>query len=119
MYMPMEDGTEKPLYVLQRININVFKEPGQVMENIFGVTEFVHVIRKEGGDPDRETLAYIKTKSGDTYFEDDEGQPWRCAIFIANSVCYQMVERPEQFYQSAAVLVIFKAAGRISGRESV
>ena len=66
-YMPMEDGTEKPLYVLQRININVFKEPGQVMENIFGVTEFLRdVIRKEGGDPDRETLAYIKTKSGDT-----------------------------------------------------
>ena len=28
VYMPMEDGTEKPLYVLQRININVFKEPG-------------------------------------------------------------------------------------------
>ena len=26
VYMPMEDGTEKPLYVLQRININVFKE---------------------------------------------------------------------------------------------
>ena len=102
VYMPMEDGTEKPLYVLQRININVFKEPGKVMENIFGVTEFLRdVIRKEGGDPDRETLAYIKTKSGDTYFEDDEGQPWRCANFIANSVCYQMVERPEQFYQSA------------------
>lgn len=102
VYMPMEDGTEKPLYVLQRININVFKEPGQVMENIFGVTEFLRdVIRKEGGDPDRETLAYIKTKSGDTYFEDDEGQPWRCAIFITDSVCYQMVERPEQFYQSA------------------
>lgn len=63
--MPMEDGTEKPLYVLQRININVFKEPGKVMENIFGVTEFLRdVIRREGGDPDRETLAYIKTKSG-------------------------------------------------------
>ncbi|MDO4602498.1 MAG: phosphotransferase [Eubacteriales bacterium] len=102
VYMPLEDGTEKPMYVLQRINIHVFKEPGQVMENIFGVTEFLRdVIRKEGGDPDRETLAYIKTKSGETYFEDDEGQPWRCAIFIANSVCYQMVERPEQFYQSA------------------
>ena len=102
VYMPMEDGTEKPLYVLQRININVFKEPGQVMENIFGVTEFLRdVIRREGGDPDRETLAYIKTKSGETYFEDAEGLPWRCANFITDSVCYQMVERPEQFYQSA------------------
>lgn len=102
VYMPTESGKDEPFYILQRINNNVFKEPGQVMENIFGVTEFLrNVIRREGGDPDRETLSFIKTKSGETYFEDDEGQPWRCSNFIANSVCYQMVERPEQFYQSA------------------
>ena len=35
VYMPDEDGTDKPLYVLQRVNINVFKNPAQVMENIF------------------------------------------------------------------------------------
>ena len=34
------------------------------MENIFGVTEYLrNVIRQEGGDPDRETLSYIKTKA--------------------------------------------------------
>lgn len=102
VYMPSEGGEDEPFYILQRINRNVFKEPAQVMENIFGVTEYLRkVIRQEGGDPDRETLSYIKTKSGDNYFEDDEGQPWRCSNFISNSVCYQMVERPEQFYQSA------------------
>ena len=102
VYMPGEDGTDEPLYVLQRVNIHVFKNPAQVMENIFGVTEYLRdVIRREGGDLDRETLSYIKTKSGDTYFEDDEGQPWRCLNYVANSVCYQLVERPEQFYQSA------------------
>lgn len=102
VYMPSEDGTDKPYYILQKVNTNVFKEPGQVMKNIFGVTEFLRdVIRSEGGDPDRETLSYIKTKSGDNYFEDGAGQPWRCSNFIEHSVCYQMVERPEQFYQSA------------------
>lgn len=102
VYMPDEDGTDKPLYVLQRVNINVFKNPAQVMENIFGVTEYLRdVIRQEGGDLDRETLSYIKTKSGDAYFEDDQGQPWRCLNYVSNSVCYQFVERPEQFYQSA------------------
>lgn len=102
VYMPDADGTDVPLYVLQRVNINVFKNPAQVMENIFGVTEYLRdVIRKEGGDLDRETLSYIKTKSGDTYFEDDQGQPWRCLHYVPNSVCYQQVERPEQFYQSA------------------
>ena len=47
------------------------------------------------------TLSYIKTKSGENYFEDADGQPWRCLHYVPDSVCYQMVERPEQFYQSA------------------
>lgn len=102
VYMPTEQGTEEPFYVLQRINTNVFKQPGQVMDNIFGVTEYLRdVIRKEGGDPDRETMSCIKTKNGENFFEDDQGQPWRCSNFITNSMCYQTVEEPEQFYQSA------------------
>lgn len=100
VYMPTEDG-DKFAYILQRVNNNVFKDPSGVMENIFGVTEYLReVIRKEGGNPDRETLSCIKTKTGDTYYEDCDGQPWRSYHYIANSVCYQMVENKEQFYQS-------------------
>ena len=102
VYMPGENGDELS-YVLQRVNSNVFKDPAGVMENIFGVTEYMRgVIRREGGDPDRETLSYIKTKSGATYFEDGEGEPWRCYNYISDSVCYQLVEDPEQFYQSGS-----------------
>ena len=102
VYMPDHDGNDVPLYVLQRININVFKSPDQVMDNIFGVTEYLRsIIRWDGGDLDRESLSYIKTKSGDSYFEDEKGQPWRCLHYVPNSVCYQQVEKPEQFYQSA------------------
>ena len=86
-----------------RVNSNVFKDPAGVMDNIFNVTEYLrNVIREEGGDPDRETLSAIKTKDGSTYFEDSEGQPWRSYHYIPNSVCYQLVEEPEQFYQSAS-----------------
>lgn len=102
VYMPEQNGQDVPRYVLQRINTNVFKNPDQVMDNIFGVTEYLrNVIRQNGGDLDRETLSYIKTKDGESYFEDDNGQPWRCLHYVPNSVCYQQVERPEQFYQSA------------------
>lgn len=102
VYMPGEDGDELS-YVLQRVNSNVFKDPAGVMENIFGITEYLRgVIRAEGGDPDRETLSYIKTKTGCNYFEDAEGEPWRCYNFIPDSVCYQKVEQPEQFYQSGS-----------------
>lgn len=101
VFMPMENGEDELSYVLQRINRNVFKNPREVMENIFGVTEYLRQsIRADGGDPDRETLSYIKTKSGENYFEDTEGQPWRCYNFIPDSICYQSVEKPEQFYQS-------------------
>ena len=110
-----------PRYVLQRVNIHVFKNPAQVMENIFSVTEYLReVIRKEGGDLDRETLSYIKTKSGDTYFEDADGQPWRCLHYVPNSICHQTVEEPQQFYQSARSFAsISKAAGRLSGGASL
>lgn len=102
VYMPV-DGEDEFSYILQRVNRNVFKDPAGVMENIFGVTEYLrNVIREEGGDPDRETLSCIKTKNGCTYFEDNEGQPWRCYNYISNSVCYQLVEEPEQFYQSGS-----------------
>lgn len=102
VYMPDQDGSDVPLYVLQRININVFKKPDQVMANIFGVTEYLrNIVREDGGDLEREALSYIKTKDGQNYFEDDHGRPWRCMHYVPNSVCYQQVERPEQFYQSA------------------
>ena len=56
--MPGSEGVDVPRYVLQRVNIHVFKNPAQVMENIFSVTEYLReVIRKEGGDLDRETLS--------------------------------------------------------------
>ena len=44
-------------YLLQRINVNVFKKPIELMENVCGVTSFLREkIEKEGGDPTRETL---------------------------------------------------------------
>ena len=43
VYMPGEEGDE-PSYVLQRVNSNVFKDPDGVMENIFGVTEYLRSV---------------------------------------------------------------------------
>ncbi len=102
VYMPAESGEEELAYVLQRVNKYVFKNPAHVMENIFGITEYLRQsIRAAGGDPDRGTLSYIKTRAGENYYEDAKGLPWRCYNYIPDSVCYQAVERPEQFYQSA------------------
>lgn len=96
------DGAGDLRYVIQRINTTVFKNPREVMENIFGVTEYLRQrILARGGDADRETLNYLTTKTGAYYFEDTQGSPWRCYHYIQNSVCIESVRNPMDFYQSA------------------
>ena len=95
------DGAGTLSYVIQRINTEVFKKPQEVMENIFGVTEYLRArILARGGDADRETLNYIKTKTGAPYFEDADGGPWRCYNYIPDSVCIESVRTPKDFYNS-------------------
>lgn len=101
VYMSVPGGDELR-YVIQRINTDVFKDPHAVMENIFGVTEYLRRrIMERGGDADRETLNYIKTKTGENYFEDAAGSAWRCYNYIPDSVCIESVSDPMDFYNSA------------------
>ena len=89
-------------YILQRMNTEIFKKPDEVMENILGVTAFLEKkIRERGGDPERETLNVILTKTGKAYYRDSEGQCYRMFIFIDDAFGYDAVERPEDFYESA------------------
>ena len=95
----MDNGVQ---YVLQRINKNVFKRPDLLMENYVGVTQFIRKkIEKMGGDPMREVLNAIYTKDGKPYTIDEEGQYWRLLVYVTESMSYDKVEKPEQFYDSA------------------
>ena len=96
-------------YVLQKINKNVFKRPDLLMENYVGVTEFLHKkIEQAGGDTDRETLNVIKTRDGKSYYLDGEGEYYRLTKFVTDSMSYDKVERPEQFYESAVAFGNFQ-----------
>ena len=47
-------------YILQRINISIFKNPDELMDNIENVTAFLKKkIIAAGGNPERETLTVI------------------------------------------------------------
>ena len=95
----MDNGVQ---YVAQRINKNVFKRPDLLMENYVGVTKFIRKkIEEMGGDPLREVLNAIPTKEGKPYHLDEEGQYWRLLVYVTDSIGYDKVERPEQFYDSA------------------
>lgn len=93
-------------YVLQQINDNVFKNVEDLMNNVFAVTSYLRkIIEKNGGNPDRETLHYIKTKDGKKLFKTENGF-YRAYIFVEDSVSYDTVDSPE----------IFKSSGIAFGR---
>lgn len=100
-YYQMDDGSMRRT-ILQRINTDVFKKPDELMENIQGVTAFLRErIARDGGDPERETLTILPTAQGESYMTDEEGRAWRCYRFVEDTVTYQLVEKPEDFYTVA------------------
>ena len=99
--MIREEGGQEYWYILQKINDGIFKDPVALMKNIEGVTEFLRKeIIKNGGDPDRETLTLVPAKDGKKYYQDGQGKYWRTYLFIRGATCYDLVQKPEDFYQS-------------------
>ena len=78
--------TEKPRYILQRINTNVFKNPDELMQNVENVTDFLRKkIIENYGDPERETMTIIKTVDGKNYFAVDKDNVFRVYKFISGT----------------------------------
>lgn len=109
-YMILADLPDgEKIYILQRINTNVFKNPELLMENFVSVSEYLaEQIKKNGGDPEREALTVIKTLDGKNYYLDDGGMAWRLLTYITDSVSYDKVEDPSQFYESAVAFGNFQ-----------
>ena len=84
------------VYVLQRINKNVFTDPIAVMENVSAVTDF---LRKTLKLP-RETLHFIRTDENLRYYIDEHEDCWRCYEFT-DGICLEAPESDEDFYESA------------------
>ena len=106
--MKHADGT-KTAYVLQRINKNVFKNPAQLMENYVSVTRFIRKqIEAEGGDPMREVINVVPTVDGDFFTVSSDGGYWRLLVYVTDSLSYDKVEKPEQFYASAVAFGHFQ-----------
>jgi len=99
----------KSEYILQKINHKVFKKPAELMANYVGVTEYLRkAIEAVGGDVEREALNVIKTKDGQNYYCSEEGEYWRMLLFVPDSMSYDKVEKPEQFYESAVAFGNFQ-----------
>ena len=83
-------------YILQKISGNAFKDIPALMENVCRVTEFL----RERTDNPREVVSLIPTKDGESYVVF-EGEYWRIYDFLEGTICLQLPESEEDFYQSA------------------
>ena len=102
-----DSGVKK--YVIQKINTNVFKDVDALMNNVFSVTEFLkHKIEKNGGDPERKSLNFVKTKDGKKYYRSSEGECFRAYVFVSDSVCYDSADTPEMFKTSGKAFGCFQ-----------
>ena len=96
-------------YVVQRINKNVFTQPDKLMENYVAVTDYLRqIVAQQGGDVDREVIRVIYSKEGKSYAVDPSGEYWRVITCIENSMSYDKVEKPVQFYDSAVAFGNFQ-----------
>jgi aminoglycoside phosphotransferase (APT) family kinase protein len=88
-------------YILQRINHNIFTNPIALMENIQYVTS--HLAAKVSGEQDRDRLVLTLIPSHDeqAWYTDDYGNYWRAYRFIEKAHTYDVVESPNQAFQTA------------------
>ena len=96
-------------YSLQHMNRSVFENPELLMNNILHVTEYLKErIKDQGGNPQRETLDFVRAKNGDPYFIDSFGEYWRAYHFIENAYALEEVSDPQDFYESAVAFGHFQ-----------
>ena len=93
----LSDGTA---IILQRINDRVFRDVPRLMENIARVTNH---LRAKLGDPSREALRLVPTRSGHSFWRDGNGHAWRAFRFIDGARTYQTCTRPELAREAARV----------------
>jgi hypothetical protein len=102
-------GSKDKRYILQRMNGDIFKNPTELMENVIGVTSYLRKkIIASGGDPERETLNFLPTLDGKSFYTDTKGHSWRVCGFVEDTICLESVSKPDDFYQSAVAFGNFQ-----------
>lgn len=96
----------KPYYVLQRINAGVFNNVPGLIENKVAVSHHIH--KKLRNTPKKtqeyQALIYVKTKTGASYFQSDDGSFWNMMLFIDDSVTFEKAANEKIAYEGGQIL---------------
>lgn len=98
-------------YLLQRINHHVFKDVPLLMNNLVIVTD--HLRKKLNGLPqqavDKSVLTVIKTKNGEPYLLDQNGNYWRAFYFLNGTKSYDLVTTEKQAFEGGKAFGNFQS----------
>lgn len=102
-YKVVTEKPDKPDYVLQRINHNIFQNVEMLQKNIEAVTAHIRkkLIASKEEDIDRKVLTFIKASNNKTYWFDGENY-WRIMIFIPRAKTYETVNPEFSYYAGVA-----------------
>ena len=94
-------------FILQCIADKIFNPIDKLMNNIVLVTEYcAKNIKRKGGDPNRETINIIYAKDNKP-FVFYLNRYYRLMNYIDNSIAYQVVKEPKDFYNCALAFANF------------
>lgn len=88
-------------YILQKINVNVFSNPVEMMKNIDAVTSHIeNKIENSELAGKRQVLRYFKTADENFCYVDEDGGYWRLCPFIEKSVTYNISNDPAVLFST-------------------
>tara|TARA_R110001599_G_scaffold58396_2_gene160962 strand:- start:3141 stop:4226 length:1086 start_codon:yes stop_codon:yes gene_type:complete len=97
--------TQKPYYILQKINNTVFPNSKAIIENKTCVSQ--HLQDKLKHLPiekiQRKVLCFVKAKDSTFFYEDKEGDFWNVSIFIEDSITYLKTENAQIAFEAGKI----------------
>ena len=85
------------VYILQRINKNIFKHPEVIAKNLRIADDHLKKFHPEYLFP-----STLRTADNKEMAYDDEGFPWRLFPYIKNSTTFDSVDSPEEAFSAAS-----------------
>ena len=105
-------ATTEENYILQRINTAVFKEPVLLMDNFVKVSKHIagKIAAEKNADPNcrRRFLQVISSFKDEPFFIDNDGNFWRCYIFVDEARTYDVLENSSQAFAAAKAFGAFQ-----------
>lgn len=98
-------------YTLQHLNTNIFKDPAGLMENVRRVTEHSRKSLEKAGTPDatRRALKLVPAIGGGVLHFDEDGEAWRCYVFIERTYTVDVVDSEKAAFEAARAFSRFQS----------